>query len=223
MGDPRLFSSAGLTYRFRVDDLKDGSFGLHCSSTRLASLSPVNAMSLGQGEQVVKIAERQRVNQTLFWGDAVTEQITVISSISGKPMVGVTVTWRSPDLGEVTSITNFHGVAKIEFVPTTPGALELTVSVGGALHSDSIALPFFVHEPREIQSLISPGPTGYPGQEVSAQVIVVSARTGEPSLMSTWNGNTRASRSPQRKRMVPARPRSRSDSHRSRKVGCLPL
>ncbi|PNG44055.1 hypothetical protein A1354_19120 [Pseudomonas asplenii] len=180
LGDPRLFSSAGLTYRFRVDDLKDGSFGLHCSSTRLASLSPVNAMSLGQGEQVVKIAERQRVNQTLFWGDAVTEQITVISSISGKPMVGVTVTWRSPDLGEVTSITNFYGVAKIEFVPTTPGALELTVSVGGALHSDSIALPFFVHEPREIQSLISSDPTGYPGQEVSAQVIVVSARTGEP-------------------------------------------
>lgn len=180
LGDPRLFSAAGLTYRFRVDDLKDGSFGLHFSSTRLASLSPVNAMSLGQGEQVVTIAERQRVNQTLFWGDAVTEQITVISSISGKPMVGVIVTWRSPDLGVVTSITNFYGVAKIEFVPTTPGALELTVSVGGALHSDSIALPFFVHEPREIQSLISSDPTGYPGQEVSAQVIVVSARTGEP-------------------------------------------
>jgi hypothetical protein len=179
-GAPRLLPDIGQIYRFWVDDLSDGSFGMRFASARLASLSPVNAMSVGQGEQVVKIAERQRVNQALLWGDAVTEQVTVISSISGKPMVAVAVTWRSPDLGVVTSITNFYGVAKVEFVPTTPGTQELTVSVGGALHSDSMALPFFLHEPRKIQSLISPDPTGYPGQEVSAQVIVVSARTAEP-------------------------------------------
>ncbi|MFJ2464046.1 hypothetical protein [Pseudomonas sp. NPDC087615] len=180
LGEPRYFSEVGLDYYFSVGDSKDGSFALCLASERLASLSPANGMSVGQGEQVMKIAERQRINQTLLWGAAVTEQVAVISTVSGKPMVGVTVTWRSPDLGVVTSTTNFYGVAKIDFVPTTPGAMELTASVGGAVHSDSISLPFFLSEPRQIKALLSDHPGGYPGQEISADVWVVSAITGEP-------------------------------------------
>ena len=138
------------------------------------------AMSLGEGSQVVKIAERQRVNQTLLWGAEVSEQITVVSRITGKPMSGLTVTWRSPDLGVTTSITNFYGVAKIRFMPATPGAFELTASVGDALNSDSVSLPFYLSEPRQIKELVSDDPPGYPGQERTARVLVISANTDEP-------------------------------------------
>jgi hypothetical protein len=136
-------------------------------------------MSLGEGAQVVKIAERSRVSQTLLWGEAVSEQITVVSAISGRPMVGMTVVFRNEDLGEVTTTTNFYGVARIRFVPKTPGAAQLIATVGDAQYSESISLPFFLHAPREIKDLFSDNLTGYPGQEISAQALVVSA-TGEP-------------------------------------------
>lgn len=180
LGDPRLFSSAGMTYRFNAGDLKDGRFGLRFSSARLARLSPVIAMSLGQGAQVVKIADRSRSSQTLFWGEAVSEQITIVSGISGRPMVGMKVVWSSPDLGEVTTTTNFYGEARIRFVPTTPGTAQLTATVGDALYSESISLPFLLHEPREIKELVSDDPSGYPGQQMTAQVLVVSASTAQP-------------------------------------------
>lgn len=180
LGEPRLFSGAGMTYQFETGNLKDGSFGLLFSSARLASLSPVIAMSLGQGEQTVKIAERSRSSQTLLWGEAVSEQITLVSAISGRPMAGMKVLWHSPDLGEVTTTTNFHGEARVRFVPTTPGAAQLTATVGGEQYSESISLPFFLHEPREIKELLSDSFSGYPGQEITAQALVVSAITGHP-------------------------------------------
>ncbi|MCW0923063.1 Ig-like domain-containing protein [Pseudomonas sp. RG1] len=180
LGDPRFFSEAGMTYRFNAGDLKDGSFGLRFASARLARLSPVIAMSLGQGAQVVKIADRSRSSQTLFWGEAVSERITIVSGISGRPMVGMKVVWRSPDLGEVTTTTNFYGEARIRFVPTTPGAAQLTATVGDALYSESISLAFLLHEPREIKELVSDYPSGYPGQQMTAQVLVVSASTAQP-------------------------------------------
>jgi hypothetical protein len=182
LGDPRLFSELGQTYAFKANGSTDGSFGLRFASTRLARLSPIIAMSLGPGERVLKIAERQRVNQTLLWGDEVSEQVEVVSVISGRPMAGVPVTWRSLDLGEVTTTTNRYGRARVRFVPTTPGAVQLTATVGDSLYSESIALPYFLHQPREIQSLQSAEPSGHPGQEVSAYVVVVSTQTGEALL-----------------------------------------
>ncbi|WP_242208150.1 MULTISPECIES: hypothetical protein [unclassified Pseudomonas] len=179
LGEPRLLSDVGMTYEFKANGSTDGSFGLRFSSTRLACLSPIIAMSLGPGERVLKIAERQRVNQTLLWGAEVSEQVEVISVISGRPMAGVPVTWFSTDLGELKAITNHYGVARVRFVPTTPGAVQLTATVGDSLYSESIALPYFLHQPRELQSLQSEEPSGHPGQEVSAQVIVISAQTGE--------------------------------------------
>lgn len=180
LGKPLPFSEAGFDYQFMVNAENDGSFGLCFASDRLANLSPVNAMSLGEGEQVVKIAERLRVKQTLLWGDEVSEQITIVSAVTGKPMADVVVTWRSPDLGEMTATTNFYGVASVRFVPSTAGAFELNAAVGGTQYSESIALPFYLNEPCEIRSLQSDEPSGHPGAEVAAQVVVVSARTGEP-------------------------------------------
>jgi hypothetical protein len=185
LGEPEPFSADGLTYTFKVGDLKDGGFGLCFASERLASLSPVNAMSVGEGVPAMKIVSGERVMQTLLWEDAVSEQITVISVINGKPMAGVAVTWWSQDLGEVTTITNFYGVAKVRFVPTTPGAFELTARVGNALYSETVSTPLFLHEPREIQALVNADPPGYPGQEVRVHATVISALTGEP-LPDVW-------------------------------------
>jgi len=180
LGTPRPFSADGLVFPFSVGDLKDGSFSLRLSATRLANLSPANAMSLGEGSQAMSLIGNTGVQQVLDWGQEVFEQVKVISATSGKPMVGVTVTWRSADLEDMTTLTDFYGVAKIRFVPKTPGATELTATVGDEVYSESIAFAFTVNEPRRIDALISPEPSGYPGQEVSAKATVVSARTGEP-------------------------------------------
>jgi hypothetical protein len=71
-------------------------------------------------------------------------------------------------------------VARVSFKPTVPGVTPLTATAGDAIHSESIALPFTLNEPREIKSLVCTEPVGYPGDTVSATATVVSARTGEP-------------------------------------------
>ncbi|AHL35693.1 hypothetical protein CD58_23705 [Pseudomonas brassicacearum] len=180
LGMPRRFSREGLQYMFKADDLKDGSFALRLASQRLASLSPANAMSLGEGEQVLKIRFDSSVSQTLDWEQELVEQVTVVSSISGRPIAGVTVMWRSDDLGGVTSVTDYYGVARVRFVPTTPGAAQLTATVGEGEQLQTVALTYFLNEPRKIQSLGSDKPNGHLGELVSAVVTVVSAMTGEP-------------------------------------------
>jgi hypothetical protein len=180
LGVPRWFSSVGLQYTFKCDDLKDGGFALRLAAERLANLSPANAMSLGAGSQVLKITGNANVHQVLDWEQELVEQVMVVSATTGKSIVGVTVTWHHADLGSVTSQTDFYGVARIRFKPRTPGASVLTATVGDELHSDSIALPFTLNEPRGIQALTSADPIGYPGKEVWAEAMVVSAMTGEP-------------------------------------------
>jgi hypothetical protein len=185
LGVRRPFYDVGLQYLFRVGDLKDGSFALRLSSERLASLSPANAMSVGEGSQVLKISSNSSAFQALDWGQAFVGQVTVVSVISGKPMVGWVVTWRNPDLGVVTSKTNYYGVAEIRFVPTTPGTGELTATVGDEANSVSITSKFKLNEPRTIKELVNVDPPGVPGQTFSAKATVVSARTGEP-LPDVW-------------------------------------
>ncbi len=181
LGVPRLFhGDMGLNYQFKVADLRDASFALRLSSERLASLSPANPMSLGEGSQVLKISSNSSAFQTLDWGQALVGQVTVVSVISGKPMVGWVVTWRSPDLGVVTAETDYYGVARVRFVPTTPGEAGLTATVGGKDYSESVELSYVLNEPRKIQTLCSPKPNGHLGELVSAVANVVSAQTGEP-------------------------------------------
>ncbi|VVO78438.1 hypothetical protein [Pseudomonas fluorescens] len=184
LGVPRTFYDVvGLQYTFKAGDLKDASFALRLSSERLASLSPANAMSLGEGAQVVKITGKSRVDQTLDWGQEFFGQVTVVSVISGKAMVGWTVKWRSLDLGSVTSVTDFYGVAKVRFVPTTPGAAELIATVGDELNSDSVSLSFTLNEPRKIVELIEMiDSEQVEGRATKSRVRakVVSSRTGLP-------------------------------------------
>ncbi|RON49032.1 Ig-like domain-containing protein [Pseudomonas frederiksbergensis] len=180
LGTARWFFELGLEYKFWVGDLKDGAFALRLAASRLARLSPANAMSLGSGIQVVKFQGGSRVAQTLEWGQTLVEQVAVVSVINGKPMAGLTVTWRSPDLGVVTSVTDFYGVAKISFIPTQPGPAQLTATVGDERYSQSVTLAYSTSEPRQIQSLVCAEPAGTPGQVVSAMATVVSAITGEP-------------------------------------------
>lgn len=179
-GESRDFFDLGLQYEFAVGDQRDGSFALRFAASRLARLSPANAMSQGPGSQVVSFRVSGHAEQSLDWGQALEEQVTVVSSVSGRPMAGIEVIWRSPELGEVTTVTDFYGVARIRFKPRVPGITPLTATAGDALYSESVALSYFLAEPREIQSLSSPKPNGHPGELVSAVVNVVSARTGEP-------------------------------------------
>jgi len=177
LGVPRAFYDVGLQYRFTVGDLKDASFALRLSSERLASLSPANAMSLGDGTQVLKISGNS-VYQTLDWGQAFVGQVTVVSVISGKPMVGWEVRWSHPDFGVKTSVTDYYGVAKFRFTPTTPGASELVATVGDGLNSDALSISFSLNEPRKISEFFVTEPTKQ--SDAFAQVKVVSSRNDMP-------------------------------------------
>ncbi|WP_434561555.1 hypothetical protein [Pseudomonas sp. Z4-20] len=189
LGVPKKLPQGGLSYAFKVNDLTDGSFALRLSATRLANLSPANAMSVGAGSQALKLVLSGNVHQILDWESELYAEVKLLSAINGKPMAGWTVTWRSPDLEELTSVTNWYGVANVRFVPITPGAAQLTATVGDVAYSESVALSYFLNNPREIQSLTSPKPTGHLGELVSATVTVVSALTGEPlpNVEVMWN------------------------------------
>ncbi|RON84577.1 hypothetical protein [Pseudomonas fluorescens] len=182
LGASRQPSAFGLRYFLRCADLKDGGFALRLGAERLASLSPANAMSLGEGAQVWKILSTSSVQQVLEWEQELVEQVTVVSSISGQGIAGVWVTWRNEDLGTVTSLTDFYGVATVRFKPHTPGAAVVTATVGEAAQSESVDLPYTLEEPRVISELYEPEDSRLPPNEERAQAIakVVSARTGLP-------------------------------------------
>jgi hypothetical protein len=179
-GEPRYFSDLGLDYSFNVSNSRNGSFSLRLAASKLARLSPANAMSQGPGSQVVSFRLGSRADQWLDWGQILEEQVTVVSSISGRPMAGIQVIWRSPELGERVTQTDFYGVARVSFKPRIPGEVQLTATAGDALHSVSVSLSCFLNHPREIQAFSSPTPTAPIGTQVTAVVTVGSALTGEP-------------------------------------------
>lgn len=179
LGVPRKFHKLlGLQYTFKVDDLKDGSFALRLSSERLASLSPENAMSLGEATQVLKISGNSSAFQVLDWGQKFVGKVTVVSVISGRPMVRWQVKWSHPDFGVETSVTDYYGVAKFSFTPTTPGTSELVATVGDGLNSDSVSESFTLNEPRKISEFFVP--VRFQAFDAFATVKVVSARNGTP-------------------------------------------
>lgn len=189
-GESRDFSDAGLPYAFVVGDQQDGSFALRLSASKLARLSAANAMSQGPSSQVVSFRVSGRSEQQLDWGQALEEQVTIVSSISGRPMAGIDVIWRSPELGEVATVTDFYGVARIRFKPRVPGITPLTATAGDALYSESVSLNFTLNEPRKIVELIEVG--GMERNPARVRAKVASSRTGEPlqgvSVMWELNG-----------------------------------
>ncbi|WP_025112755.1 hypothetical protein [Pseudomonas sp. H1h] len=189
LGAVRRPSAFGLRYSLRCDDVKDGGFALRLGAERLARLSPANAMSLGVGAQVLKVLASGSVQQVLEWEQELVEQVTVVSSITGKGIAGVVVTWRNVDLGTVTSLTDFYGVARVRFKPQTPGAAVVTATLEDAAYLESIELPFTLEEPREISELYEPEGSRLPPDEERAQAHakVVSARTGLPLVgVQVW-------------------------------------
>lgn len=181
-GESRYFSDQELEYRFDVGDLRDGSFSLRFAAQKLARLSPANAMSQGPGSQVVSFRISSRADQFLDWGQTLEEQVTVVSSISGRPMAGIQVIWRSPELGERVTETDFYGVARVRFKPRVPGEMQLTATAGDALFSESVKLPVTLNEPRKISELYEPTGSRLPPRESEAlaRAKVVSAFTGLP-------------------------------------------
>lgn len=183
LGVAQRFVDGKLNYTLKCGNQIDGSFALRLAASRLQNLSPANAMSLGTGSQVLKIIMNNAVRQTLDWGQVLSQSITLVSAISGKPMAGWTVTWRSPDLGDVTMVSDFYGVARIRFTPKTPGPGELTVTVGDQDHTESASLAFTLNEPRKIIELIEVDTVEKDADQESetrVQAKVVSSRTGEP-------------------------------------------
>jgi hypothetical protein len=191
LGTPVTFQGVGLAFAFAVGDVRDGSFNLQLAAERLASLSPANAMSLGPGTQVLKFADGAQARQVLDWNEELIEQVTLISSISGKPMVGIEVTWIHTEFGTQTSLTDFYGVARLRFTPRTPGASVLKARVGDEVYSESVGLEFTLNEPRQIKALYEPANSRQPPDTSQAHAIaeVVSALTGQPlaGIEVWWN------------------------------------
>lgn len=179
LGLARVFNGT-FQFPFSVKDLKDGSCALRLAAERLARLSPPMHMSVGKGDQVLTISAASRAAPTLYWGEAFVGVVSVRSSISGKAMVGVEVNY-SGENGEIfTRVTDYYGNAKVQFVPKTPGPSAVICSVGTGASSQSVTLPYELLEPREIASLTSPNTSGSVGTRVSAEILVVSARNGQP-------------------------------------------
>jgi hypothetical protein len=175
-------SALGMRFSVRCDDVTDGGFALRLGAERLARLSPANAMSLGVGAQVLKILANSRVQHVLEWEQELVEEVSVVSSITGKGIAGIAVTWHNAELGTLTTLTDFYGVARVRFKPQTPGAAVVTATVGDAVYSESVDLAYTLEEPREIIELYEPQGSRLPPDEEEAQAIakVVSARTGLP-------------------------------------------
>jgi hypothetical protein len=196
LGTGQVVTDGVARFALRAGDLRNGSFALRLSAERLASLSRATEMSLGPGSQVVKISAVSRADQTLLWEEGYDAVVEVRSSISGKPMGGVPVTFSSLELGAVTVVTNYYGMARVSFFPTRPGAAKVFAVVGDELNSDSIALGFTLEEPREIIALYEPIGSRLPPKESQAyaKAEVVSALTGLPlaSVRVSWDYNGHA-------------------------------
>ncbi|MGY2438674.1 hypothetical protein [Pseudomonas sp. SDO52101_S400] len=185
LGAAQVVTGGLARFSLRAGDVKNGSFSLRLSAERLARLSPDNAMSLGPGSQVLKISADSHALRTLAWGETLDWAITLISAASGKPMVGWTVKWSHPDIEGETSVTDYYGVARIKFVPTTPGAALLKASVGDEQRSVWVLLPCFLNDPNEISELLITKPAEHPGELVEAQATVVSAFSSLPTEGAT--------------------------------------
>ncbi|VEF12562.1 cable pili-associated 22 kda adhesin protein [Pseudomonas fluorescens] len=182
LGTPVVFSPEGLAFPFAVGDQSDGSFSLRLAAERLVSLSPANAMSVGSASVVLKFANETRARKVLDWNQELVEQVTLVSSISGRPMVGIEVTWSHADIGTQTSVTDFYGVARLRFIPRTPGDSVLTATVGDEGFSKSVGLEFTVNEPRKVDVLYESLDSRRTAEQsrAHAHARVVSALTGEP-------------------------------------------
>ncbi|EUB71195.1 hypothetical protein PMI27_005351 [Pseudomonas sp. GM41(2012)] len=168
-----------LPFTLTAGDEKDGGFSFRLAASRLLALSPLNAVSLGAGSRVIKMSAINSSFQVIDWGSVFEAEVTVVSALSGKPIVGMAVVWEGSDLEPVSTTTNFYGVAKVRLTPTIVGLGQVTATAGDDSALQSKSLSYTLNGPREILEMVSPDLDGYPGDEVSASVIVVNSQTGQ--------------------------------------------
>lgn len=182
LGVAQVVKNGIARFSLRAGDLKDGSFMLRLSAERLARLSQALPMSQGAGSQVLKIGTVSQARSSFLWGEVFEAYIEVVSSINGKPMGDVLVTFSHPDLGVVKTVTDFYGRATVRFVPVTPGASQVIATVGDTLNSVSVEIDLDLAEPRQIVELYEPIGSRQPPDEsqAHAKAKVTSVLTGLP-------------------------------------------
>lgn len=180
LGKPRTLTAAGLPVSLLAGDRTDAGFYLQLSASRLLARSPLNAFSLGSHVPVDVVATTNQERQVVDWGEVLLFEVTLINAVTGEPARNVPVTWTSTDdaMEPVTTTTNFYGIARFSFIATVAGPGTMRARAVGGI--EVVELEYLVHEACVIESLISPGLEGVPGDEVSVEATVVSAATGEP-------------------------------------------
>lgn len=168
-----------LHFRSTATAKKDESFYFRFAASRLLELSPPCAVSLGTASKAMKLSGLGSLHETVDWGTTINAQVTLESTLSGKPIVGMRVIWESEGNELSTTHSNFYGVARFSFTPRTSGSMQLTARAGDETASQSLTFSYIVNEPRKMLEMGIDHQTGFPGDEVSAYVLVVSSHTGE--------------------------------------------
>lgn len=179
LGISRPLNDDGLPVSLAAGDRTDAAFYLQFSASRLLARSPLNAFSLGS-HVPVDVTASTHEDIVVDWGETLFYEVALTNALSGQPARNVEVSWDSTDeaVEPQVTVTNFYGIARFSFVATVSGPGTVTArAVGG---TEVVVFDYLVHEACEIQSLTSDKLEGAPGEEVSAEVIVVSAASGEP-------------------------------------------
>ncbi len=179
LGIPRPLSNDGLPVSLSAGDRTDAAFYLQLSASRLLERSPLNAFSLGSHVPVDVTASTHQ-DTVVDWGETLSYEVALTNALSGQPARNVEVSWESTDeaIEPQVTVTNFYGIARFSFVATVSGPGTVTARAMGG--TEVVEFHYLVHEACEIQSLASDKLEGYPGEEVIAEVMVVSAASGEP-------------------------------------------
>ncbi|CAH0255009.1 hypothetical protein [Pseudomonas brassicacearum] len=181
LGIPRPLSNDGLPVSLSAGDRTDAAFYLQLSASRLLERSPLNAFSLGSHVPVDVTASTHQ-DTVVDWGETLFYEVALTNALSGQPARNVEVSWESTDeaIEPQVTVTNFYGIARFSFVATVSGSGTVTARAMGRTETEVVEFDYLVHEACEIQSLTSDKLEGYPGEEVIAEVMVVSAASGEP-------------------------------------------
>ncbi|WP_192552262.1 hypothetical protein [Pseudomonas sp. IzPS59] len=180
LGEFRDWTSEGLEYSFSAGDIKDGSVSVRLAASRLLELSPPQPMSLGTQAIAAHINASAGVFQTVNWGKSVVCEVRLTSALTGKSMANMRVKWERPEHEATFTTTDYRGMTRISFVQDFPGPGAVRASVEGGADSAYVDFQYFMNEPRKIEAFFADVPGGTPGETVTAQINVISARNGRP-------------------------------------------
>ncbi|MBN3863864.1 hypothetical protein HCU66_16620 [Pseudomonas frederiksbergensis] len=179
LGEFREVTEKGLDISFNAGDLKDSGLAIQLAASRLLERSAPQPMSLGSQAIAANITASPGVLQVVDWGKQVLCEVRLTSGVTGRPMANVRIKWTRLGQEPTYTTTDFHGRARISFLPPSSGPGIVTASVVGGADSASVNIHYSMNEPRRIEALVVDAMSGFPGQKVSAFALVVSAITGK--------------------------------------------